>query len=276
MKSRRPKHFKKGAAFLCAGDSGEQAARIFEDLRRKRLPQDQFGGVYNAVLSHYARQFPEDCLAIGIQIENSVDQGYVDCVLCDWQILCLCMAEFDIIDAVFRAAWRTRASIESLKSIPMTFPVEPTLPEAINEIETLSGQTDELVLVVPPRHHLARRKHIRPGDPVKESYINREPGSASRALVEKHLLSLNLSLEASLELGNPETVKQAVKDGLGIAFISKSAIETELKASSLVAPKVLGLNINRKLKIIYRKSSHLSRAANAFIQMAQGVGKQDQ
>ena len=138
-----------------------------------------------------------------------------------------------------------------------------------NEIETLAWRTDELVLVVPPGHHLARRRRIRPGDLAKETFINREPGSASRDVVEKHLRSLDISLNSSLELGNPETVKLAVKDGLGIAFLSRSAIETELKAKSLVAPKVLGLDINRELKIIYRKGKHLSRADSALIETAQ-------
>jgi len=138
-----------------------------------------------------------------------------------------------------------------------------------NEIETLAWRTDELVLVVPPGHHLARRRRIRPGDLAKETFINREPGSASRDVVEKHLGSPDISLNSSLELGNPETVKLAVKDGLGIAFLSRSAIETELKAKSLVAPKVLGLDINRELKIIYRKGKHLSRADSALIETAQ-------
>ncbi len=138
-----------------------------------------------------------------------------------------------------------------------------------NEIDTLPWRTDELILVVPPGHHLARRKNVRPGDLAKETFIDREPGSASRAVVEEHLRLLNLSLDASLEMGNPETVKRAVKDGLGIAFLSKSVIETELKAKSLVALKVVGLNIIRELKIIYRKGKHLSRADNALIETAQ-------
>ena len=39
VKSRRAKLLEEGTAFLCAGDSGKPAARIFEDLCRERLPQ---------------------------------------------------------------------------------------------------------------------------------------------------------------------------------------------------------------------------------------------
>jgi DNA-binding transcriptional LysR family regulator len=62
-----------------------------------------------------------------------------------------------------------------------------------------------------------------------------------------------------------KSVKKAVQIGLGIAFISKFAVETELKAKSLVAVRVKGLDINRELKIVYRKDKHLGRAAQAFI-----------
>ena len=46
------------------------------------------------------------------------------------------------------------------------------------------------------------------------------------------------------------------------------AVETELKAKSLVAIGVNGLDINRELKIVYRKDKHLGRAAQTFIDMA--------
>ena len=137
-----------------------------------------------------------------------------------------------------------------------------------DEIETLPWRTDELVLIVPPGHPLACMKQIKLSDLMKETFINREPGSASRAVVERHVQLSPLPLGASLELGNPETVKLAVKDGLGIAFISKFAIEQELKAKSLVALKIHGMKINRELKIIYRKGKHLSRAASALIESA--------
>ncbi len=138
-----------------------------------------------------------------------------------------------------------------------------------NEIETLPWMTDELVLIAPPRHPLARRKQIRPNELANETIINREPGSATRAVVEKHLHLPESPVEVPMELGNPETVKLAVQDGLGIAFLSKFAIVPELKAKRLAALRIHGLKINRELKIIHRKGRHLSRATSALIAFAQ-------
>ena len=61
---------------------------------------------------------------------------------------------------------------------------------------------------------------------------------------------------------------QVFLSGLGIAFISKFAVATELKARTLVAVRVTGLNIKRELKVVYRKDKHLGNAARTFIEMA--------
>lgn len=72
-----------------------------------------------------------------------------------------------------------------------------------------------------------------------------------------------------IELEKPESIKRAVQSGLGIAFISKFAVATELKVKALTAIRVRDLTINRELKIVHRKDKHLSGAALAFVEMAQ-------
>ena len=138
-----------------------------------------------------------------------------------------------------------------------------------DEVDVLPWMTDHLVLVVPSNHHLARKKSVKIADLRKEMFILREAGSATRAAVAHHLKKADLEVDTVMEMENPESVKKAVQSGLGIAFISKFAVESELKAKSLVAVNVKGLDINRELKIVYRKDKHLGRAAQTFIEMAQ-------
>ena len=56
--------------------------------------------------------------------------------------------------------------------------------------------------------------------------------------------------------------------GLGVAFLSRFAIEAELKAKTLAAVKVKDFDVRRELRIVYRKDKHLNRAAKAFIETA--------
>jgi len=139
-----------------------------------------------------------------------------------------------------------------------------------DEVEAQSWLTDQLVLVVAPAHALARKKSVKLEDLRKEKFILREPGSATRATIISHLQQSNLSVLPIMELENPESVKKVVQSGLGIAFISRFAVETELKARNLVAITVRGVDIRRELKIVHRKDKHLSRVARIFIEMARG------
>ena len=137
-----------------------------------------------------------------------------------------------------------------------------------DEVDVLSWLTDELVLIVPPTHRLATKKIVKRQDLVKERFIGRESGSATRATVADRLKQGEIQLETVMEMENPESLKKAVQCGLGIAFISKFAVETELKAKALAAVKIQKLEISRELKIVYRKDKHLSKAARAFIEIA--------
>jgi DNA-binding transcriptional LysR family regulator len=135
-------------------------------------------------------------------------------------------------------------------------------------VDVFPWLTDQIVLVVAPKHRLARKKSVKLEDLRKERFILREPGSATRAAIFSHLQKSDLEMETIMEMENPESVKKAVQSGLGIAFISKFAVETELKAKTLVNVQVRDVDIQRELKIVFRKDKHLGRAAQAFIEIA--------
>jgi DNA-binding transcriptional LysR family regulator len=135
-----------------------------------------------------------------------------------------------------------------------------------DEVNVVSWIIDELVLIVPLGHPLATRRLVKPQDLSKEQFIFREQGSASRAVVAAHLRKARIDAESVMEMANPESVKKAVQNGLGIAFISAFAVESELKAKTLLTVKVQNLQIRRELKIVYRKDKHLSPAARAFLE----------
>lgn len=138
-----------------------------------------------------------------------------------------------------------------------------------DEVDVLPWLTDQIVLIAAPKHPLTRKKSVKTHDLRKERFILREPGSATRAAILSHFQKSDLEIDTVMEMENPESVKTAVQSALGIAFISKFAVETELKAKSLVVVRVQGLDIHRELKIVYRKDKHLGRAAQTFIRMAQ-------
>ena len=137
-----------------------------------------------------------------------------------------------------------------------------------DEVDVLPWLTDELVLIVPPTHRLANKKSVKQDDLMKERFIGRESRSATRATVANRLKEWEAQSETIMEMENPESLKKAVQSGLGIAFISKFAVETELKAKALAAVRIHKVQMSRELKIVYRRDKHLGRAARAFIEIA--------
>ena len=136
------------------------------------------------------------------------------------------------------------------------------------DIEIITWRSDELLLISHPENPLTKRIGLTLKDLKQEPFIFRERGSATQSILEQHLQQAKMRVETALELSNPEAVKQAVRNGLGIAFISKFAVHDEIKAKMLRVLKVEGLDISRELKIVYRKDKHLSHASRAFIEMA--------
>jgi DNA-binding transcriptional LysR family regulator len=136
-------------------------------------------------------------------------------------------------------------------------------------IEVIAWHTDELLLVVPPDSLLVKKRSLTVKDLARERFIFRERGSATQAALETGLREAHVQVSAIIELSNPEAIKQAVQNGIGVAFISKFAVQAEIKANTLRALEVKGLKISRELKIVYRRDKHLSRAARAFIEVAQ-------
>lgn len=117
-------------------------------------------------------------------------------------------------------------------------------------------------------HHWATRKRI----PVKalagESLIIRERGSGSRAALEKSLERAGLSfagLNIVLELGSNAAIKDTIKGGLGIAFLSRLAIQREIDTDELRAVTVSGLSLTRHFYLVYHRRRPRSAAASVFV-----------
>ena len=130
-----------------------------------------------------------------------------------------------------------------------------------------AGLLDELVLIVPPKHPWARRREIQPAQLGGQRLLVREDGSATRQVTERALQRAGGKINASMELGHTEAIKQAVMAGLGVAFVSRHSIRGELAAGQLHALRLRGLRIRRHFHIIHNEARTLSASAKAFVEL---------
>jgi DNA-binding transcriptional LysR family regulator len=73
-----------------------------------------------------------------------------------------------------------------------------------------------------------------------------------------------LPLKVSMQVGNNSAIKQGVIAGLGIALISRVAINLELEAKRLVILDVEGFPVMRQWRLVHLKGKRLSATARAF------------
>src|SRR5438046_6950879 len=69
-----------------------------------------------------------------------------------------------------------------------------------------AGLVDELVLIAPPRHPSTRRAPIRGRDVAGERLLIREPGSATRLVMERALQEAGISPSRTMELHHTEAI----------------------------------------------------------------------
>ncbi len=121
-----------------------------------------------------------------------------------------------------------------------------------------------LVIIAAPDHPLARRRRIAPAELSGETFLVREPGSGTRAALERFLRGARVHAGRTTEMHSNETIKQAVMAQMGIAFLSGHAVGLELAAGALVVLPVAGLPVFREWNVVHRAGKVLSPAAAAF------------
>jgi Transcriptional regulator len=123
---------------------------------------------------------------------------------------------------------------------------------------------NELVLIAPPRHRLAGCVRIPFAELAREHFLMREFGSGTRAALEEAFAHVGLPLQVSMQMGNNSAIKQSVAAGLGIALISRVAIDIELETQRLVMLDVEGFPLMRQWRLVHLKDKNLSSTARAF------------
>ena len=121
-----------------------------------------------------------------------------------------------------------------------------------------------LVVIAPPEHPLIGRGTVPLARLAEETLVVREPGSGTRAAMERHFALHGLEVRPGCELSTNEALKQAVRAGLGLGMVSRQTIELELAAGCLVELPVESFPVVRQWYVVHRTRKRLSAAAQIF------------
>jgi len=135
-------------------------------------------------------------------------------------------------------------------------------------LRSIEVMTDELVLIVSPEHKLAGHGVVSIRDLGHESLVAHNAPSPYRREVINSFVRHKTPLNIIVELPSLEAIKLLVKRGSGVALVPRLTAEVEIASGALSALSVSEMRLERKLNVIYRRSSELSHAAKGFIEVA--------
>lgn len=118
--------------------------------------------------------------------------------------------------------------------------------------------TDELVLLVPPRHPLSRKRRFRWRDLHNQPLIAFESGSAVRSLLDRELSAHGVAPAVVMELRAIASIANMVASGIGLGFVSRFAAEARHGLRCADAP------VTRQLALVERRDRLRSPALAEF------------
>jgi DNA-binding transcriptional LysR family regulator len=126
---------------------------------------------------------------------------------------------------------------------------------------------DEMVAIAARGHPLLAQTPLPARALAQTAFILREKGSGTRDVIEAALAEAGVRIEPTMSLGSTEAVKNAVAAGLGVAIVSRLAVELELSAGHLALLELSDLRIRRALHLVRLKSKRAFPAVDSFVRI---------
>ncbi|MBA3973287.1 MAG: LysR family transcriptional regulator [Candidatus Solibacter sp.] len=133
---------------------------------------------------------------------------------------------------------------------------------------------DHLCFVVSPQHRFAGRERVGIQELGMETFIAHNVMSPYREHVIKAFQKARVRLNMDVEMPTVETIRMMVQRNEGVAFLPKMCVESELNQGLLCEIRVEELQVERKIRLIYPSRRNLSHAAQAFLEVVDGVNQE--
>jgi DNA-binding transcriptional LysR family regulator len=127
--------------------------------------------------------------------------------------------------------------------------------------------SDSLAFVVSPKHRLARRKTVSITELGGENFVAHNVVSPYRETVVRFFREHKVPLQMDIEMPTVETIRKLVQSDLGVAFLPRMCVETEIEQKLLCEVHVKEMHLQRKVYLVYPTRRALSHAARAFLEL---------
>ena len=140
-----------------------------------------------------------------------------------------------------------------------------TLPVERSDLVTVPALREELLLVTPPKHPLARRRRVTPQDLAGQPFVFFEAGSATRRVIDYFFAGQNVEPTVVMETENVEIIKAMVKTGLGISIVPYQAVAREVQSGQLFCTRIGGYELVRETGWVYARANRTPRMIHELL-----------
>ena len=137
------------------------------------------------------------------------------------------------------------------------------------QVRSVVVYRDELVFVVNPKNALAKQDEVSIRELGAQNFIAHHISSPQRQKVIEAFRRHKTPLRMGVELPSLEAIKRFVEMGNGVALVPGLTVNTELASGALVRVRIRELQLERKLRLVYRRQANLSHVAVAFLKVVE-------
>ncbi len=159
-------------------------------------------------------------------------------------------------------------SLEAVLSRDVDFAIA-SLPIKDSRLVVHPFHRDDIVLVVAPTHPFAMREVVKLDEMTQFPLLLLKHGR-QRTQLNNFFQHHEVQPRIAMELDSSELLKRLICAELGMGFLPHANILDDEHSGLLKIVKVEGMKLHRELALIYRKDKTLTRAAQAFLEIASG------
>lgn len=143
-------------------------------------------------------------------------------------------------------------------------------PVATPELSVIPIRSEEMVVVTPPDHPLAKERNLSIRQLKGVDFVAFDRDLPIRRETDKFLRQNNVQVNVVTEFDNIETIKQAVEVGLGVSILPEPTVADDALRERFAIASLSSANFTRPIGVIYKRRKIFSAAMTRFIEMLGG------
>lgn len=134
-----------------------------------------------------------------------------------------------------------------------------TLPVDRADLVQVPVMREELLLVMPPSHKLAKVRRVTPADLAGQPWVLFEPGSSTRRVIDEMFQQNAVRPRVVLETENVEILKALTMIGMGLTVLPYQSLAREARGGTLRWKRIEGVTMVRETGWVYVRGARVPR-----------------